>query len=334
MVFLDAFIPTAVVFYPVLTALLGSLIDNTVQDYALRQQLAISQQRFRAIFDQTFQFVGLLERDGMLIEANQTALAFAGLQPEDVINKPFWEARWWSLSEKTKSELQAAIKRTAQGEFVRYNADVLGIDNHIITIDFSLKPIFDANGDVVYIIPEGRDITAELLARQHETDLRIERERNANLNQFIIDSSHHMRTPIAIMGSAHDLIKKYAGQLVDLVDQLSELKDNTPDADTKKRIVIEKLKGIGETCERRTEQMERATTRFNSLLDNLTELATLDMKSNSDGVSTDLAQMLRNLFEDYQPVANQNNLQLTINIEGDCHQFRQNHSKFIGYLKT
>lgn len=320
--FIEAFIPTAVVFYPVLTVLLASLVSSTVQEHELRRQLAISQQRFRAIFDQTFQFVGLLERNGVLIEANQTALAFAGLQPEDVINKPFWEAKWWSLSEKTRTDLQVAIKRAAQGEFVRYNADVLGMNNHVITIDFSLKPVFDTNGAVSLIIPEGRDITAELLAQKQKTELRIERERNLTLNQFIADSSHHMRTPIAIIGTSHHLMTRHIEQVQDIVIQLSDVKNTTSELDTLMGSVSHKLQTIIEACERRTDHMGGAMKRFNALLDNLTELASLDIVRESDSVPINMTQLLKSLFEDHQPSANEHDLQFIMNVADNLPPFQ------------
>lgn len=114
---------------------------------------------FRTIFDSTFQFIGLLEPDGTLIEANQTALDFGGLTTADVIGKPFWECAWWTISPETQARLQAAIQQASHGEFVRYEVDVLGLAGRVVTIDFSLKPIFDGSGHVTRLIPEGRDIT-------------------------------------------------------------------------------------------------------------------------------------------------------------------------------
>ncbi len=114
---------------------------------------------FRAIFNSTFQFIGLLQPDGILLEANQTALDFGGLTPEDVIGRPFWECPWWTITPATQAELRAAITRAAQGEFVRYEVDVCGATGQIMTLDFSLKPLFDAAGNVTLLIPEGRDIT-------------------------------------------------------------------------------------------------------------------------------------------------------------------------------
>ena len=58
--------------------------------------LDATERRFRAIFDQTFQFVGLLEVDGTVLEANQTALTFAGVTLQSVVGKPFWDTPWFT----------------------------------------------------------------------------------------------------------------------------------------------------------------------------------------------------------------------------------------------
>ncbi|MEO0458567.1 MAG: EAL domain-containing protein, partial [Cyanobacteria bacterium P01_A01_bin.114] len=143
----------------------------------LKNQVQKTEQRFRAIFNQTFQFIGLLEPDGTLIEANQTALDFAGLQREAVVNRPFWDIHWWTISTETQAQLKNAIARAAQGEFIRYEVDVLGVDQ-IATIDFSLRPILDESGQVKLLIPEGRDISdrkraeaALLESKQHYANL-------------------------------------------------------------------------------------------------------------------------------------------------------------------
>ncbi|MCC5611274.1 PAS domain-containing protein [Nostoc sp. CHAB 5834] len=130
-------------------------------------EAGLSDRRFRAIFNNTFQFTGLLTPDGILLEANQTALSFGGLKLEDVINRPFWEAHWWTISPQIQEELKQAIARAAQGEFVRYEVDVLGANNRVATIDFSLRPLQNEMGQIVLLIPEGRDITD--LKRTEET---------------------------------------------------------------------------------------------------------------------------------------------------------------------
>ena len=138
-------------------------VDRQKQE--LFQQLLETESRFRAIFNHTFQFIGLLTPDGTLLEANQTALDFAGINKADIVDKPFWEAYWWQISPKTQQELREAISIASTGEFVRYRVAVQGV-NGIVTIDFSLRPVKNDVGKVVLIIPEGRDISQQIEMEQ------------------------------------------------------------------------------------------------------------------------------------------------------------------------
>ena len=98
---------------------------------------------FRAIFDNTFQFIGLISPDGTVLEANQTALTVGGLQREDVVGCLFWETNWFKISRDTQEKLEQSVIRAAKGEFIRYEVDVWGANQRVITIDFSLRPVFN-----------------------------------------------------------------------------------------------------------------------------------------------------------------------------------------------
>ena len=138
------------------------------------ERLVATERRFRAIFDQTFQFVGLMDVKGTLLEANETALSFAGLRPEDVIGKPFWETPWWSHSPALQERLRIAIRDAARGQVVRFEATHPGLDNRLHHIDVSIKPVYDGSGKVILLIPEGRDISER---KEAEDALRRSEER-------------------------------------------------------------------------------------------------------------------------------------------------------------
>lgn len=118
-----------------------------------------SERKARAMFNAAFGFTGLLSLDGRLLEANQTALDFAGVSFSDVTGKPFWETPWWSHSTKVQGDLQAAIRSAAEGNVVRFEATHPAADGAMHTIDVSLKPILDEQGRAVLLIVEGRDIS-------------------------------------------------------------------------------------------------------------------------------------------------------------------------------
>ncbi|MEB3827332.1 PAS domain-containing protein [Phormidium sp. CCY1219] len=130
------------------------------------QALLDSERRCRAIFNCSFQFIALLQPDGTIIEVNQTALDFGGIEAHYIRGRRFWEAHWWQISPETQRELKAAIARAAKGEFIRYEVEIQGKENIRATIDFSIKPIFDNAGQVVLLIPEGRDITEQKQVRE------------------------------------------------------------------------------------------------------------------------------------------------------------------------
>ncbi|MDZ7950095.1 PAS domain S-box protein [Nostoc sp. DedQUE09] len=132
----------------------------------VEQALSENEQKFRAIFNQTIQFMGLLQPNGIVLEANQTALEFAGINREEVVGKPLWEAKWWTISLNTQEQLKTAIAAAANGEFIRYEVEILGRDGQAIAIDFSLRPILDETGHITLLISEGRDITAYKVALQ------------------------------------------------------------------------------------------------------------------------------------------------------------------------
>lgn len=159
------------------------ITDRRQMEAALRA----SEARFRAVFNSTFQFIGVLALNGTVLEVNETALIAGGLQEADVVGKPFWETRWWVESESSRETLQESIARAAQGEFIRYEVDIRGTGESVLTIDFSIKPVLDDSGSVALLIPEGRDVTEHKAAEQ-ALKLRDRAVRAINQGIVITDS--------------------------------------------------------------------------------------------------------------------------------------------------
>jgi PAS domain S-box-containing protein len=132
--------------------------DVTAYKQAMTE-LAQRERKFRAIFDGVFQFIGLIEPDGTLVEVNMTALKFGGIQSADALGRRFWEVPGWNFSPATQIQLCQSTAQAAQGEFIRYEVELSGAQQQPIPIDFSMTPILNERGEATLIIIEGRDIS-------------------------------------------------------------------------------------------------------------------------------------------------------------------------------
>ena len=138
-----------------------AMFEDITRIKQAEEELRRSERRFRAIFDSMFQFIGVLTPEGLVLEANKTALEFGGITAADVVGRPLWEAFWWAEDDGRVTRLRKAIASASQGEFIRYDVKLRGRNGTSIFIDFSIKPIFDEEGRVIMLVPEGRDITAQ-----------------------------------------------------------------------------------------------------------------------------------------------------------------------------
>src|SRR5450759_3675662 len=148
------------------------LVDITERKRA-EEAAQRSQKRLRDLIDGLgpSMFVGLMTPQGIVIEANRPALASAGLKPEDVLGKPFAETYWWAYSKEVQQQLRETIARAARGEASRYDVQVRAAENHLIDIDFSLQPLRDETGGVVFLVPSASNITER---KRAEESLRLQ----------------------------------------------------------------------------------------------------------------------------------------------------------------
>jgi PAS domain S-box-containing protein len=103
------------------------------------RRLEESERRFRAIFNSTYQFIGLLDPEGTVLEVNQTALDYFGDNNTDIVGKLFWETPWWTHSPQLQKRLKDGIMEAARGKLVRFEGEHFGKDGQRVVVDTSLK---------------------------------------------------------------------------------------------------------------------------------------------------------------------------------------------------
>ncbi|HKP14779.1 MAG TPA: PAS domain-containing protein, partial [Gemmatimonadaceae bacterium] len=112
-----------------------------------------------AIFDNSLQYMGLLDREGRVLTSNQAANALVGCTPEEVAGQPFWETPWWRHDAEQREQIRLGIQAAARGESFRMLVTHPDLDGALREVDFSLSPVLDAEGQVRWLTAEGRDLT-------------------------------------------------------------------------------------------------------------------------------------------------------------------------------
>ena len=182
--------------------------------------------RYRAVFNQTYQFMGILEPDGTVVEVNQTALDFLNITRETVVGKPFWESQWWNHSAEAQQSLRKCISDAAAGRTAPARVIHVSYDGRERVVDFSVKPLRDASGRIIYLIPEGHDVTerdhAERKLQQTLDDLesRVE-ERTRALQQEIVE---RQKAEAQLQKAKEELERRVEERTRDLQNQIAERK--------------------------------------------------------------------------------------------------------------
>ncbi len=139
---------------------IGFAFDRMAEGLQERERaLSASELKFRAMFTRTFEMIGLLDPEGVLVEVNDTALELAKAGREEVIGRPFWDTPWWTHDPEQQQRLRQAVRWAAAGEVVRFEVTHRKRDGGLRHVDFSLRPILDEAGQVVWLVPEGHDVT-------------------------------------------------------------------------------------------------------------------------------------------------------------------------------
>ena len=186
-----------------------SAVRDISTQWALQMALMERERWLSALFDHTFQFVGLLAPDGRILEANRSSLQFIEKSAEEVRSVPFWDTPWWRDVPESRERLRTEFPKAAAGRFVRFDAEHAGAGGRRMMVDFSLSPVIGESGTVDLLVAEGRDITDTVRSREEERLLdQISDTLAASLDQQeILQKMVDLVTPALADSCVIDLLK-------------------------------------------------------------------------------------------------------------------------------
>ncbi|QDU54346.1 PAS domain-containing sensor histidine kinase [Aeoliella mucimassa] len=156
---------------------------KVTQDITHRKQqedaLRDAKYRLQGIYDSCSHLVGLLDIDGTVVDANRAALQLLEVPPEEVYGKHFSDTPWISHSPELQDRVRKAIEQAAAGQVMNLAADHPMKDGTLVHIDLRITPVFSDDGEVIYLIPEGVDVT-ERIEQERKIQGYIEELENRN----------------------------------------------------------------------------------------------------------------------------------------------------------
>ena len=203
-----------------LIIMMGLLLSSDIIKSAnLSKQIEENERKFRAVFESSYQFMGMLDAEGRLMDANFSACSLINTDLETILGSYFWETPWWQGQPEEQQRLKESIVMAARGEFVHYQTRHTAADGKIHLIDFSLNPVRDKDGRIIFIVPEGRDITNIIKAD----------EKIRNQNDELTAANEELTAAIEELEATNEEFEAQNNELIDSQKLLfdSELKFKT-----------------------------------------------------------------------------------------------------------
>ncbi|WP_263820241.1 PAS domain S-box protein [Salinibacter sp.] len=130
---------------------------NVAERKRRERELRESERRFQAMLNDPNILAGVLAPDGTFQKVNDTALGYIEATRADILGRPFWETPWWDT--ENRSAVREKVRRVAEGEYVRFEAEHVTPDGEARTVTGIMRPVTGEAGEVVSIFVTARDIT-------------------------------------------------------------------------------------------------------------------------------------------------------------------------------
>jgi PAS domain S-box-containing protein len=159
-----------------------------------------------ALFEDRSQLRLILESDGTVVDVNETALAVAGCQRDDVVGKRLSATPLFrhTAPEQIETDIERAVterRRVAVTRDIQSASDTR-------TVNLSVRPIQEAESSETLLLLTGVDVTPE--KRRIENLPRQTQRENERLEEFASVVTHDIRAQLSVASSNLELASEQA----------------------------------------------------------------------------------------------------------------------------
>ncbi|GLQ73081.1 ABC transporter substrate binding protein [Vibrio penaeicida] len=147
----------------ILLVVIGSLLYYMKRLKQSETQAKQSQVLLESIFDQSYQYIGIVDQFGKLVSSNnklQDLLYVKGAQ----YGRPIWQYRGWC--DESKKIFKEYLEQIGQEDSVRFEAELVRQHYGLSVLDVAIKPLPHEIGDQCHFLLEAQDITARKATEQ------------------------------------------------------------------------------------------------------------------------------------------------------------------------
>src|SRR3954469_4028754 len=236
-------------------------------------------------------FMVLLDDGGHVLDVNPAALIAGGVDRPEVMGLPLWATPWWADADKTVVDMvEHAVLSATHGQFARFDVDIKsrGAAQEIGTLDLLLRPLRGRNGQVAFVVAEGRTITdrkrvEQRLARQN-AELSALTERLARVHDYrerlLGELSHDLRAPLHVV-----------------ITRAEQLLHTDPAEETRAQLFSIRVAALG------------ALEQINDMLE---QVKADHGEARPSLVDADLARAVRTVAESFEPLAGDRGIGLAV----------------------
>jgi len=165
------------------------------------EELQDVEERFTAIFNQTFQLIAVLDRNGKIDAANDTFMMACGQRRHETQGQPIWSLHSLAHNPVYQDRLRRAVDAAAHGNFSRVEMGFTDANGMELTMDASVKPIRDSDSEIYSLIFEARDITEE----KQNQELLHQAQKTEVIGQLTSGVAHDFNNILAIIAGHLEL---------------------------------------------------------------------------------------------------------------------------------